>query len=476
MPIKNRFLFACFLSCLLICVSVSAKETIKADTPETQTAQKLFNAKTAKLENGLQIVLIENHRAPIVTHMVWYKVGGADEPDGKSGLAHMFEHLMFKGSENVPSGEFSKRVRALGGNDNAFTSYDYTAYFQSIAKEHLEEMMRMEADRMQNLILPPNDFEPEKKVVMEERRQRTDNDPTGRFYEQLGYNLFPKHPYGVPLIGWMEEIEALSEQDAVDFYKKWYAPNNAILIVSGDVTMEELLPLAKKYYGDLEAYPSLDAERVRPNIAPFTGQNTVVFSHPRIQQPQVVQMQRIPNVRDNKKDAYALQILEDIMSGGPTTRLYKSLVVEQKLASSAGLGVNNSTYDQGRFYLYATPLEGVELETLRNALENEIRKVITGGITEAELQEAKDRIEADAIFALDSVTGPAMVFGRSLTSGLSIDDVEYWARDMSDITVEDVQRVTQTYLNPGDQDKLVITGHLLPKIQEELESHDAPAP
>lgn len=470
--------FAGFFSFLVFCVSVQAKENIEQSTSEQ--AQKLFNAKTATLENGLQIVLIENNRAPIVTHMVWYRVGGADEPDGKSGLAHMFEHLMFKGSENVPSGEFSKRVRALGGNDNAFTSYDYTAYFQSIAKEHLEEMMRMEADRMQNLILPPNDFEPEKKVVMEERRQRTDNDPTGRFYEQLGYNLFPKHPYGVPLIGWMEEIAALTEQDAIDFYKKWYAPNNAILVVSGDVTMEELLPLAKKYYGGLKSYPELDQPRERPDIAPFTGKNTVVYSHPLIQQPQVVQIQRIPSVRSQKSDAYALQILEDIMSGGSTTRLYKSLVVDQKLASSAGLGVSNTTYDEGRFYLYATPLEGVELETLEKALEDEVRHVIQSGITDKELQEAKDRIQADAIFALDSVTGPAMVFGRSLTSGLSVDDVEYWAHDMSKITKEDVQRAAATYLNPDDEDKLVITGYLLPKTQEqtqtELDANETPIP
>jgi len=424
---------------------------------------KTFNAKTATLENGLQIVLIENHRAPIVTHMVWYRVGGADDPLGKSGLAHMFEHLMFKGSENVPAGEFSKRVRALGGNDNAFTSYDYTAYFQSIEASHLEEVMKMEADRMQGLILPPNEFGSEQKVVMEERRQRTENDPAGRFYEQLGYNLFPKHPYGIPLIGWMEEIANLTAEDATAFYKHWYAPNNAYLVVSGDITMEELLPLAQKYYGLLKPYPYLDEARKRPEIAPFTGHDHVTYSHPRIQQPQVVQIQRVPSVRENKKDAYALQILEDILSGGPTTRLYRSLVVEQKLASNAGMSVNNDTYDAGRLYLYATPLPGTDLKALENALEAELRKIMVDGITDEELAEAKDRIQADAIYALDSVTGPAMVFGRALTSGQSVEDIEYWARDMQAMTKEDVQQTVITYLNPDDKNKLVVTGYLLPE-------------
>ncbi len=428
-----------------------------------QAAQKLFNAKTATLENGLQIVLIENHRAPIVTHMVWYRVGGADDPLGKSGLAHMFEHLMFKGSKNVPSGEFSKQVRALGGQDNAFTSYDYTAYYQSIAVEHLENMMRMESDRMQSLNLPPNDFASEQKVVMEERRQRSENDPSGYFYEQLGYNLFPKHSYGIPLIGWMDEIAALTEEDAIAFYKKWYAPNNAILVVSGDITMDDLLPLAKKYYGTLTAYPALDEPRDRGSIAPFIGRNKVVYHHPRIQQPQLVQIQRIPSVRTDKKSGYALQILEDILSGGPTTRFYKSIVIEQKLASNAGLSVSNDSYDDGRFYLYATPLAGIDLDKLETALENELRKIITDGVTDEELQEAKDRVQADAIFALDSVTGPAMIFGRALTSGQSVDDVENWPTDMQAITKEDIQSAVKTYLNPDDPNKLVITGHLLPE-------------
>ena len=425
--------------------------------------QKTFNAQTATLDNGLQIVLIENHRAPIVTQMVWYKVGGADEPPGKSGIAHMFEHLMFKGSKHVPPGEFSKKVRALGGNDNAFTSYDYTAYFQSIAADHLEEVMRMEADRMQGLDMPPNEFESEKKVVMEERRMRTDNDPSGAFYEQLGYSLFPHHPYGVPLIGWMREIAALGSDDAVTFYKKWYAPNNAVLVISGDITMAELLPMAKKYFGPLRANPELNAPRVRPQPADFTGQMRVTYSHPRIQQPQVVQIRRIPSVRLNKTDAYALEILEDIMGGGPTTRLYRALVVDQKIASNAGMSISNDSYDEGRGFVYATPLPGVPPETVQVALEQELRKVIAEGVTAEELKAAKDQITAQAVYALDSVTGPAMIFGRALTSGQSIDDVEYWVRDMQAITAADIQRAAKLYLDPDHTALPVVTGYLLPE-------------
>jgi zinc protease len=424
--------------------------------------EKMFHAQTARLENGLQIVLIENHRAPIVTHMMWYKVGGADEPLGKSGLAHMFEHLMFKGSKNIPPGEFSKRIRALGGQDNAFTSYDYTAYFQSVSAAHLETVMKMEADRMQDLLVSPTEFEAEKKVVMEERRLRSDNDPAGAFYEQLGYNLFPRHPYGIPLIGWMDEIGALTPEDAIDFYKYWYAPNNAVLVVSGAVTMEELLPLATKYYGPLRRYPALDAPRKRLPPADFKGHIKVVYEHPRVQQAQVIQARRVPSVRMDKVDSYALQILEDILSGGPTTRLYQELVVKQKIASSAGMSVDNNSYDEGRVYLYATPLEGQSLERLQESLEKQIRALISGGVTEQELQDAKDRIEAQAIFARDSVTGPAMVFGQALSSGLTFEDVEYKVHDMKAITTNDIVRVAKRYLDPDAKNALVVTGYLLP--------------
>lgn len=437
-----------------------------------QDSEKIFNAQSFTLDNGLQVVLVENHRAPIVTHMMWYKVGGADDPAGKSGLAHMFEHLMFRGSKNVAPGDFSKRVRALGGEDNAFTSYDYTAYFQNIASEHLEEMMRMEADRMQDLNVQEEEFFSEQKVVMEERRQRTDNDPRSRFYEQLGYNLFPHHPYGIPLIGWMNEIASLTPEDAREFYKKWYAPNNAILVVSGDVTLDALKEMTQKYYGDLTPYPELDQPRVRSEIAEFYGEYDVRYQHERIQQPQIIRMSRVPSIRGEKHLGIALQILEDVLGSGSTTRFYKSLVVEQKLASNAGFNVSNASYNEGQIYVYATPLPGVSLDVLNKAIVTELQDILREGVTEEEVQESKDRMVAQAIFARDSVSGPARIIGRGLASGLTLDDIEYWTRDLQEITTVQVNEAARKYLLPDPSQNLIITGYMMPKSQPQKIEED----
>lgn len=269
---------------------------------------KTFNAETFTLSNGLQVVVIPNHRAPVVTHMLWYKVGAADELPGASGMAHYFEHLMFKGTETLEPGEFSKTVKKLGGNDNAFTGQDYTAYFQSVSVEHLPKVMQMEADRMFHLSPPPDHYLSEKNVVLEERRQRTENDPQSLFSETMISALFINHPYGTPIIGWMEEIRGYEWKDVKTFYDRWYAPNNAILVVSGDITAEELEPMAEKFYGHLPVKPI--PPRARPDVPPAIGQTKMTLRHPSIRQRTFQKIFLMPSARQNKEDSLALQLLQ----------------------------------------------------------------------------------------------------------------------------------------------------------------------
>ncbi len=429
---------------------------------------KIFNAESFTLDNGMRVVSIPNHRAPVVTHMVWYRVGAADEAPGQSGIAHFVEHLMFKGSENVPPGEFSKRVRALGGNDNAFTAQDYTAYFQSIAVENLETVMTMEADRMKGLLFPEEGILSERNVVVEERRQRTENDPRGYFFEQMRAMLFVNHPYGNPVIGWFHELDILNKEAVQSFYKKWYAPNNALLIVSGDITMKELRPLAEKTYGLL---PSRDVpERQWTEVPPLLGKPHLTLHHPTIRQSSLTRLYRMPSYQQNKDDSLALQVLESIMSDGSTSRFYKSLVVEKKLATGIQFSYNASAFSDGTATLSATPADGISLEKLDKTLDDEWRKLLTGGVTAEELRSAKDRMQDAAIFARDSLAGPAMIFGHELITGTTIDDVEYWPQMIESVTAEQIQDVANRFLNPDNRDKKpYVTGYLLPQEEEQGE-------
>lgn len=440
-----------------------AQALTRQDVPD-QSADKVFNAESFSLENGLEIVVIPNHRAPVVTHMVWYRVGAADEPRGKSGIAHFLEHLMFKGSGDLAPGEFSETVRGLGGNDNAFTAQDYTAYFQSIAAEHLKTVMRMEAGRMRGLNPPPEEVDSERKVILEERRQRTDNDPRARFGEQLDAALFVNHPYGTPIIGWMHEMETLGWEDAKSFYDRFYGPNNAILIVSGDVTGQQVYELAKEIYGPIK--PIELEERIWPQSPKLGAQNRVKMEYPTIRQPEVWTVFRAPGYRQNRDEALALEVLEEIMGAGSTSRLYKSLVVEQKLASSAGLFYRPQRWDDAEVTLYAVPLPEVELETVQAAYEEELRKLISEGVSAEELNDAITRMQSEAVYARDSLTGPAMIFGYSLITGSSIEDVEHWPRDIGQVTAAQVQQAAEKYLNLDKPRKHPpVTGYLLPKTE-----------
>lgn len=430
------------------------------------TEAKVFNAESFTLDNGLQVVVIPNDRAPVVTHSVWYKVGAADEPAGLSGMAHYFEHLMFKGTETVAPGDFAKIVKKLGGKHNAFTSHDYTAYHQSISVDHLERMMELEADRMVNLSVPPEHFESEKKVVLEERRQRKENDPKSLFTEQMRSSLFVNHNYGRPVIGWYEEIKGYSWDDVKKFYDYWYAPNSAIVVISGDVTLDEVRPMAERTYGKLEAKDI--PERVRPEIPPASAVTKMTLQHSSVHQRSLRQLFLAPNVNDYKDDGLALEVLQEILSGGATTRLYKNLVVEKKKAISVNLYYAGQALDDGFIWISARPAEGVTLEALEEAIHEEIQNVIHYGVEEKEVEDAIQRLQDSAIFARDSLRGPAMTFGYVLSTGGTIDQVENWPENIGTVTAEDVQYVADQYLNINRPWKRAnITGYLLPKEKKD---------
>lgn len=465
---NRRTLFAALLLALPLPVyaqTPAAPAPTQATRP-AKTFEKVFNAEHFTLANGLEIVVIPNHRAPVVTQMVWYRVGAGDEKAGHSGLAHFLEHLMFKGSEGLAPGEFSRTIRSLGGNDNAFTGQDYTAYYQSVAKENLEKVMTMEAGRMRGLNVPADAWESERQVILEERRQRTDNDPRAQFSEQMNAALFVNNRYGSPVIGWMHEIEKVTWPEAKAFYDLWYAPNNAILVVSGDVTGEEVKALAEKTYGKIERreVPARD----RLISPPLYSHVRVSLHHDAIQEPMVQQAYRVPGYRQNHEDSLALQVLDEIAGGGPTSRFYKSLVIDQKIAIQAGISYDGDVWDDGTFWAYATPAPGVALEKVQAALEAELRKLVESGVTDTELAEAKTRMQAAAIYARDDLEGPAMVFGHALATGSSVDDVEQWPAKIEGVTAAQIQDVVKRFLNPdADQKNPVVTGFLLPPEKEE---------
>ena len=417
---------------------------------------KDFNAETFTLENGLQVVVIPNHRAPVVTHMIWYKFGGADEYPGKSGIAHFLEHLMFKGTPKVPDGQFSIIVKKLGGNDNAFTTHDYTAFYQNIARQYLDRVMEMEADRMKNLVLAEDQVTSERQVIIEERRQRIDNQPQAKFQEQMMSALFVNHPYGIPVIGWLHEMKELTREDALENYSKWYAPNNAVLVVSGDITAAELKPLAEKYYGDLK--PSVLPPRQRPRPAPIIARHRIIMEDPRVGPPVLTKLYRAPRGSD------ALEILTEIFGDSSTSRLYKDLVVDQKLAISAGADYDPISLNDTTLTVYASPTPGTSLPQLEAAMDLEIKKLLEKGVTLEELNAAKGKKKASLTYYLDSLQGPAILFGRAITSGFDMDYLENWNARVEKLTIDDVNKAANAEFGKDD---LPVTGIILPTEKPE---------
>lgn len=418
----------------------------------------VFNPQTFTLENGMQVVVITNHRVPVVTHMVWYRVGAMDEPPGKSGLAHYLEHLMFKGTKSLKPGEFSAIVARNGGRENAFTAQDYTGYYQSVAVGRLPLMMKLEADRMSNLLLDDEIIEPEREVVIEERRSRVDRDPSSILGEQVRAVMFQNHPYRIPIIGWQHEIEGLTRKDLIDFYKAWYAPNNSILVISGDITVDEVRPLAEKYYGSIPA-KSLP-KRVAWAEPPLNADLRVVLEHERVRQPSWSRRFIAPSlVHGATEHADALQVLGEILSGGSTSRLYRRLVVENKAAVSAGGWYSGRSRGPGTFGFYISPTPGGDLTAAGEALNAEIDLLVEKGVRLEEVTKAIQRLQDSAIYARDSFRTPARVFGGALAIGQTVEDVESWPERIGAVTVEAVNQAIDHVL----KDRKSVTSLLLPK-------------
>ena len=435
-----------------------------------EAREGLFNPQSFTLDNGLQVVVVTDRRVPVVSHMVWYKVGAMDEPEGQSGIAHLLEHLMFKGTPTVPQGEFSRIVARNGGQENAFTSHDYTAYYQNIARDRLDLVMRMEADRMRNLTLTPEQVAPEKLVVLEERRQRVDNDPAAVLAEEMQAARFLNHPYRRPIIGWQTEIEALTAEVALEFYRQWYAPNNAVLVVTGDVDVTELRPLAEKTYGKVEK-SVLPARRhlVEPDQR---ADRRVSLSDARVRQPMWGRSYRAPSYSwGETKHAYALQVLSEILGGGCTSRLYRGLVVDQPLAVSAGADYDPTRRGPSELAVQASPRPGVDLDKLEQAVERIVVEFRNSGPTEAEVTAAKQRMSASTVYARDSYSTAAHVIGEALATGQKLADVEAWPERIAAVTRDEVAAAAKLVLGGP-----TVTSLLIVPPESEAASAQAPQP
>jgi len=410
------------------------------------------------LTNGLQIVVIPDHRTPVVTHMIWYKVGSADETPGKSGLAHFLEHLMFKGTERFPAGQFSQTVIRIGGQENAFTSTDYTGYFQRVPRDKLATLMEFEADRMTGLTLKDENVLPERDVVLEEYNMRVANSPDARLSEQIMAALYLNHPYGRPVIGWRHEIEKLNREDALAFYKRFYAPNNATVVVAGDVEPEEVLKLAEKTYGAQARQPSIGGPRIRPQEPPPISPRTVTLADPRVEQPSVRRYYLVPStVTAAAGEATALEVLAQILGQGSNSYLYRSLVVDKQLAISAGAWYQGSSLDDTQFGVSAVPKPGVGFPEIEDAIEKVIAEVALNGVRAEDLERVKTQLISEAIYARDNQSTMARWFGGALTIGLTIDQIISWPERVRGVTAEQVRDAAKTWLDK----KRSVTGYLI---------------
>lgn len=422
------------------------------------------------LANGLDVVVIPDHRTPVVTHMVWYRVGSADEEPGKSGLAHFLEHLMFKGTAKHPAGQFSKILASYGGQENAFTSTDYTAYFQRVARDRLEQIMAFEADRMTGLVLTDAVVTPERDVVLEERRMRTDNSPAAQLSEAVQAALFVNHPYGHPVIGWEQEIRALNREEALAFYRRFYAPNNAILVVAGDVTPDEVRTLAEKTYGKVPGNNSIHI-RARPSEPDSRADRRVVLSDPRVAQPSLSRSYLVPSYRVAKPgEAETIEVLARVLGGGALSKVYRALVVDKGIAAGASAGYSGLAYDNTRFTISATPRPGVALEQLDAAIDAVIADIVANGITKDDLDRAKTKLVADTIYAWDDQFALARMYGSALATGMTVDWVESWPDRIRAVTADQVQAAAKTWL----QAKHPVTGYLTKKPDAPVAKSAAP--
>ncbi|HBT02829.1 MAG TPA: peptidase M16 [Citreicella sp.] len=403
---------------------------------------------TFALDNGMEVVVVEDHRAPVVVHMVWYKAGSADETAGSSGVAHFLEHLLFKGTDTLEPGEFSRVVAENGGTDNAFTSLDQTAYHQRVAADRLGLMMQMEADRMVNLQLTEADILTERDVIIEERNMRVENDPGALMREQMTAALYLNHRYGVPVIGWPEEMSTLGLDDALAYYERFYAPNNAILIVAGDVTADEVRNLAEQHYGPLPANPDLPAERMRPQEPPQLAERRLVMTDPRVAQPYVMRRYLAPEREPGAQEqAAALTLLAEVLGGGQTSVLNRALQFDQQKAIYVSAFYDGTAYDDGSFGFAVVPAPGVTLAEAEAALDAELAEFMTEGVDPAQLDRIKFQLRAQRIYAQDDVSDIAQRYGNALTSGLTVADVQAWPDALQAVTGEDITAAARAVLD-----------------------------
>jgi zinc protease len=451
-PNRCRLIFASLIAAAIFCAS-----------PIAATAAP--NVSYFKLANGLELVVIPDRRAPVITHMIWYKVGAADEPAGKSGIAHFLEHLMFKGTKKNPTGKFSKAIAAIGGQENAFTSSDYTGYYQRAAREHLKTLMEFEADRMTGLVLSDAVVKPELNVVLEEQNQRVANSPGAKLAQHLEAALYLNHPYGKPVIGWRHEIEKLTREDALVFYRRHYTPNNAVVVVAGDVSAEAVRKLAQATYGKIKPRARI-GPRQRPQEPEQLAPRHIQLADARVAQASLQRYYLVPSGATAKPgEAEALDMLAHILGAGQTSRLYRTLVVERSLAVGAGAWYSDSALDATRFGISGTPKPAVSLQQLEEAIDSVIAELIANGVTADELSRAKNRLIADAVYAQDNQATMARWYGVALTTGSTVERVKNWPDRIRAVSVEDVQRAARDWLDK----RRSVTGYL---VKDELKQTD----
>ena len=418
------------------------------------------------LANGLEVVVVPDHRAPVVTHMIWYKAGAADETAGKSGLAHFLEHLMFKGTALNPGNRFSQAVAAIGGQENAFTTSDYTGFFQRVPREHLKEMMAFEADRITGLVLNDDVVRPELNVVLEEQNMRVANNPNSRLAEQMDAALYLNHPYGRPTIGWRPEIESLDRDDALAFYRRFYSPNNAIVVVAGDVTVEEVKAAAEETYGKIAARAEI-APRRRPQEPPQEAPRTVTLADPQVEQPSINRYYLAPSrITAKPGESEALEVLAHVLGSGSNSRLYRSLVLDKGVALNAGAYYSSTALDYGKFGVFGSPKPGKNLRDVEAAIETVLSDVIEHGVTVEELDLAKNRMIADAVYAQDNQATLARWYGAALATGETVDMVREWPEAIRAVTADQVREAARKWLNR----KASVTGYLVNSLHDE-ENH-----
>ncbi|GGF15979.1 peptidase M16 [Aliidongia dinghuensis] len=425
--------------------------------PRAGQAAPLFGESEFALPNGLEVVVVPNHRAPNVTQMVWYKVGSADEERGWSGVAHFLEHLMFKGTKNLKPKEFSEIVARNGGQENAFTSWDYTAYYQTVASDRLPLVMKLEADRMHDLVITNEQLLPERQVILEEWRMRIGNVPSATLDQQIEAALYLNHPYRIPVLGWSEEMAKLDLAHERRFYDTWYAPNNAVLVIAGDVTVEAAKKLAQQYYGPIprKAVPA----RLRPVEPQREANTTVELKSARVRNPVWSRVYLAPSYHSGETQyAYALEVLAEVLGGGANSRLHKALVIDQQIATGAGASYDPQRLDLGKFSYYVSPRVGTPIDAAAEAAEAVVAKTVAEGVTADEVERAKTRLKNEVLYANDSLSQPANVIGRALATGSSLADLDAWPDRIGAVTVDEVNAAAHAVL----EGKTSVTARLLP--------------